>query len=76
MKRYVLRFRGPGTKPAPDMARLRSCAGVKVIDDTSSRMVLVESQPETIDSLKNQMTDWLIVEENFTPLPDTRAKLK
>ena len=76
MKRYVLRFRGTGTKPAPDMARLRSCAGLKVIDDTSNRMVLVESQPETIATLKNQMTNWLIVEENYTPLPDTREKLK
>ena len=76
MNRYLLRFRGDGFKPPPDVDLLRSCEGVKVIDDTSNRMVLVECLPETIAMLSSQLTDWLIEEESFSPLPDTRVKLE
>lgn len=76
LKRYVLRFRGEGAKPSADMDLLRSCDGLKLIDESSRRMVLVESLPEQVESLREKMSNWLIVEETFTPPPDTRAKIE
>ena len=75
MKRYVLRFRGAGAKPAADVARIRALPKLRVVDDASGRMMLVEAGPEELTGLLSSMPDWVLSEEQMVPLPDPRAKV-
>ena len=46
MGRFILRYRGPGQKPAKDVARVRELSEVRVLDDSAPRMLLVEAPAE------------------------------
>lgn len=76
MKRYVLRFRGAGAKPATDVARIRALPMLKVVDDAGGRMMLVEAPDDELGGLLRSMPEWRFSEERMVPLPDPRQKVK
>ncbi len=69
--RFVLRYRGEGPKPDADVAKVRELAGTVVVD-SSSRMLLVESDPEPLRHLVDGLPDWIMDEERTYEVPDTR----
>lgn len=76
MKRYVLRFRGAGGKPAGDVARIRALPELKVVDDSASRMILVEAPVEKLTGLLRSLPEWVMSEEQMIPLPDPRPRIR
>ena len=72
--RFVLRYRGEGPKPDDDVAKVRELAGTVVVD-SSSRMLLVESEPEPLRHLVDGLPDWVLDVERTYEVPDTRKKV-
>lgn len=74
MKRYILRFRGQGVKPAADVEIIRSLPHVIVLDDTP-RMLLVEAPPDELQTAMKSLPNWVMTEERMIPLSDPRPKV-
>ncbi|MDQ4068832.1 MAG: hypothetical protein M3203_05075 [Actinomycetota bacterium] len=72
--RFVLRYRGEGPKPDADVARVQELAGAVVVG-SSSRMLLVESEPEPLRDLVDGLPDWIMDVERTYEVPDTRKKV-
>lgn len=49
--------------------------GVTVLDE-SPRMLLVDGPAEALNAAVRRFQGWELVPEGFTPLPDTRVKIK
>ena len=75
-ERFVLRYRGHGTKPDGDVARVRDLAGAVVVDASSPRMVLVESEPGPLRELVKGLDDWIMGADQVYAVPDTRKKVE
>jgi hypothetical protein len=75
MKRYILRYRGEGTRPERDVELIRLAPETTVIDD-SPRMLLVEAPEDVLRKTLQSLPDWVMVEEEFIPLPDPRPKVR
>jgi hypothetical protein len=71
--RYILRFRGPGSKPPEDVRQISSLPGARVIDQ-SDRTLLVEAPDGELREAVSSMSFWVIGEEVHYPLPGTRRK--
>ena len=76
MERFILRYRGGGTKPPRDVARIRAGKNVTVIDESSNRMLLVEGSAEELDVLLKTMPGWVMSEEQIISMPDPRPKIR
>jgi hypothetical protein len=74
MSRFILRFRGPEPEAAKDVERIRALRQVKVLDDSSPRMLLVEAPEVEVKSLMASMSGWIMTPEQMVPLPDPRPK--
>lgn len=74
MRRFILRYRGPEPQAAKDVERIRHLRHVKVIDDSSPRMLLVEAPEVEVKSLMASMPGWIMTPEQMVPLPDPRPK--
>src|SRR5262249_44326008 len=75
MCRYILRFRGEGTRPEKDVEFIRSLPETTVLDD-SPRMLLVEAPEDVLRGALQSLPDWVMVEEKSIPLPDPRPKVR
>jgi len=73
MPRFVLRYRGEGTRPDAVAAQVAELPNAVVIDASPS-MLLVESDPEELQALVDQLPDWVMAPEQHLPLPDTRKR--
>ncbi|MCL4800631.1 MAG: hypothetical protein KJ025_13650 [Burkholderiales bacterium] len=76
MARFILRFRGPGAKPAADVARVKQCAGVTVLDESTPRMLLVEGARSKVLQLAGRLEGWVASEDQAVRLPDPRPKVR
>ncbi|MDH4220505.1 MAG: hypothetical protein OEW23_17240 [Candidatus Aminicenantes bacterium] len=76
MSRFILRYRGEGSKPAEDVNRIRSLQSIKVLDESSPRMLLVEGAGTRLKALVKSMPEWVLTQERMIPLPDPRQKLR
>jgi len=74
--RFVLRYRGEGSKPEADVERVRALADTVVVDDSSSRMLLVESHDRPLRDLVDSLPHWVMAPEQTYAVPDTRKKVK
>ena len=71
--RFVLRYRGEGATPEADVARVRELADVV---ESSSRMLLVESDPAPLrDLVDAHLPDWVMGPDLSYEVPDTRKKV-
>jgi hypothetical protein len=75
MNRFILRYQGQGSKPAEDVERIRSLEQVKVLDESSPRMLLVEGPETRLKALVGSMPQWVLAPERMISLPDPRPKL-
>ena len=73
--RFILRYRGPGAAPAGDLAQLRGLEDAVVVD-ASSRMLLVESEPEALRSVVDDLPDWIMAPDQGYSLPDVRPAIE
>ena len=76
MARYILRYSGSGAAPAADVERIRVHPAAKVVDDTSSRMMLVDVDEADAPTLAAELPGWVVARDQTIPLPDTRARVK
>jgi len=74
MKRFILRYQGEGPKPAEDVNRIRSLQNIKVLDESSPRMLLVEGPGANLKALVESMPEWVLTPQRMIPLPDPRPK--
>ena len=74
MSRFILRYRGEGSKPAEDVNRIRSLHRIKVLDESSPRMLLVEGVGARLKALVESMPEWVLTPERMIPVPDPRPK--
>lgn len=72
--RFVLRYGGKGTAPEADVARVRGLADAVVVD-SSSKMLLVEAEPEPLRALIDTLQHWVMAAERAYEVPDTRKKI-
>jgi hypothetical protein len=72
--RFVLRYRGEGARPDADLAQVQGLADAVVVD-SSSRMLLVECDPEPLRELVEALPDWVMAPEQVYRVPDTRKKI-
>jgi hypothetical protein len=76
MAKFILRFRGPGAMPEPDVARVKACAGVTVLDESMPRMLLVEGAKSKVVQLADRLEGWVMSEERTVQLPSPRPKVR
>lgn len=74
MTRFVLRFRGQGECPPADIARVRALPETSVLDESSSRMLLVESRENALRELMTTLPGWVWSLEHIVSVPDPRPK--
>ncbi len=74
MARYIVRYVGTGPRPAADVERIRAAQELTVLDDSSSRMLLVEASEERVRQVVESMPGWIWSPERMFRLPDPRPK--
>jgi hypothetical protein len=75
-ERFVLRYRGEGTKPDDVVARVREVAGAEIVDASAPRMMLVDCEPEPLRELVDGLDDWVMGADQAYAVPDTRKKVE
>ena len=75
MARFILRYKGTGSKPESDLKRIRKASNLAIVDE-SPRMLLVDGDTETIGHLRDQLADWLVTPEAQISVPDPRQRIK
>ena len=73
-RRYVLRYRGTGPKPAADVESARRLAGITVVDESAAKMLLVECDEAEAAGLAEALPNWVIAPERTFDVPDTRKR--
>ena len=74
--RFVLRYCGEGPKPEADVARVHELSDAVVVDDSSPRMLLVESEAQPLRDLLDGLPDWVMGPDRTYQVPDTRKKVR
>ncbi len=74
LRRYVLRYRLAGAKPEADVERVRRLEGVRLIDESSPKMLLVECDDEPGAALAEALPDWVVAPEQTMSLPEPPRK--
>jgi hypothetical protein len=73
--RFVIRSRGSSPPAAAEIETIRRSPHVRVLDESSPNMLLVEATEEelrkTLDTSR-----WIITPEVSIPLPDPRMKIR
>jgi hypothetical protein len=49
---------------------------VKLLDDSSPRMLLVEGPRQAVEALAGTMSDWVVSAERTVKLPNTRPQVR
>ena len=75
-KKFILRYCGKGAKPADAVARVKASDGVKVVDDSSPRMLLVEGPKAAVEAIAGSLADWVVSEERTVKLPGPRQRVR
>jgi hypothetical protein len=73
--RYVLRYRGEGSKPHLDLAGVSGLADAVVVD-SSPRMLVVDAEDQPLRELVDTLPDWVMAPEHRYEVPDTRMKVE
>ncbi|MCI0461273.1 MAG: hypothetical protein L0Z62_30365 [Gemmataceae bacterium] len=74
MAHFIVRYTGRGAPPAEDLQRIRSLAGLHIVNE-SPRMLLVEGSASSVRALE-EMESWVVTPEKMMSPPDPRPKLR
>jgi hypothetical protein len=74
MKQYIVRYTKSASAPQEEKDRVKSFPGVQVVDE-SSRMLLIQTSPETAAALDAALPDWAVSAEQEYTLPNPRPKV-
>ena len=74
MARFILRYKGSGSKPQEDVARIRALAQTTVLNE-SDRMLLVAAPEAELRALMGSLPDWVMSAEKTLTLPDPRPRI-
>jgi hypothetical protein len=72
-RRYVLRYRGQGAVPGPDVARIER--EVEVLD-RAPRLLLVQTTRSGLAHLLAGLPRWIAADERGFALPDVRPRVE
>jgi hypothetical protein len=61
--RWVIYYSGPGNPPEDHRLRIREIPGLRVVDETSPRLLLVEAPESELRSTLGQLAGWIIEPE-------------
>lgn len=75
MARFILRYRGAGSRPAAVVDNIRRLDGANIVDD-SGRMLLVDAPEQSLRGVLGEDKDWVVSPERSFPIPDTRKKVE
>ena len=64
-----------GAKPAADVAQIRKCEGLSVLDE-APRMLLVQCAKPRVKRLVEGLDNWVMSEERAVELPNPRPKVR
>lgn len=73
---FVLRYRGEGSPPEDDLARIRALPEATIVDESPPRMLLVEAPEGPLRAVVESLSGWIMAREQMLPLPDTRKKVE
>jgi hypothetical protein len=65
MKRYVVMFRDSSARSV-DHDRIANTPGIRILDDTTSRAMLIEASSEAIAAVRRAGTDRVSISEETT----------
>ncbi len=63
MTRFVLYYRGPKGPPAEHLRRIRSTAGLRVVEEDSPRLLLVEGAEVELKKALRMLDGWSVSPE-------------
>lgn len=69
-RRYILRYRPAGAKPQAEVERVRRLGGVRVIDESGPKMLLIECDEEPPAGLSEALPDWVVAPEQTMSIPE------
>lgn len=75
-KKFILRYCGKDAKPAGAAARVEASDAVKVLDDSSPRMLLVEGPKQAVEALAGTLSDWVVSAERTMKVPNPRPQVR
>ena len=73
--RFILRFRGQGSRPAADVAAIRDVPDTTIVDDSGARMLLVDGPEPELRAAVARLHDWELSPERTFERPDPRKKI-
>ena len=73
-KRYIFRYKGSPEKADQEFKALVAKSKAKVVEHTPT-MFLADVSPSVIETIKQVFTNWWVIPETTTSLPDTRVKI-
>ena len=73
MSKYILRSDETGPYTSNDVAeRIDALSSVKVVDQSSPKMLLVDGPDDIVGELADSLPGWTASPEQTVPIPDTR----
>ena len=76
MVRFILRYAGPLPVPPADFARIAGWPGVRIVDESTSRTLLVQAPAVGLGTLLDEMPGWIATQETMIDLPDPRFEIE
>ena len=70
MARMVLYFRGPGAAPIAALAQLRALPGIRVVEETAGRLILLDGPEATIRAAAAGLPGWSVAPETRYAPPE------
>jgi len=74
MRRFHLYYKGTGPKPLADIAKVREMPGVKVINDTLPRSVVVDVTGNLAEERLKRLPSWSLKQSHRVSLGSTPAE--
>jgi hypothetical protein len=75
MDRFILRYTGREAT-GKCLEQIRAAKGIRVVEEASPRMLLVEGEGESVRRLAESLPGWTYTPEQQIPLPDPRPKIR
>ncbi len=75
MDRFILRYTGREAT-GKGLEQIRAAKGIRVVEEASPGMLLVEGAGEAVRRLAESLPGWTYTPERQIPLPDPRPKIR